>query len=181
MGEILGATSVGRRVVVTGLAGSGKSTFARALSAKTGLPVIILDFHFWKPGWTEPTEDEWRDKQRRLLASDDWIAEGNDPATLALRLERADTVVFLDTPWWICTWRTLGRGVRRRPVGFELPDGCDESPWRRLRDEWCLAWRIWREHRSGRERELGMLAAHGGHVKVCVLDSQRTVREFLDT
>jgi hypothetical protein len=31
---------VGRRVIVTGLAGSGKSTFAFALAAKTGLPVI---------------------------------------------------------------------------------------------------------------------------------------------
>jgi hypothetical protein len=35
----------------TGLAGFGKSTFAVALAAKTGLPVIHLDLHFWKPGW----------------------------------------------------------------------------------------------------------------------------------
>lgn len=181
MGELLGATSVGRRVVVTGLAGAGKSTFARALSAKTGLPVIILDLHFWKPGWTEPTEDEWRDKQRGLLASDDWIADGNYHATLDLRLERADTVVFLDTPWWICAWRALVRGVRRRPVDFELPKGCDETRWRRLRDEWCLPWRIWRARRSDRERELRILSAHGGHVAVCMLRSKRAVRGFLDT
>ena len=107
--------------MVTGMAGAGKSTFSRALSAKTGLPVIVLDVHFWQPGWTEPTEAEWREKQRRLLAGDDWIADGNYHATLDLRLERADTVVFLDTRWWICAWRALVRGVRARPVGFELP------------------------------------------------------------
>jgi adenylate kinase family enzyme len=32
------------------MAGAGKSTFARQLSAKTGLPVIHLDVYFWKPG-----------------------------------------------------------------------------------------------------------------------------------
>ena len=50
---IASALSVGRRVVVTGMAGAGKSTFSRALSAKTGLPVIHLDVHFWQPGWTD--------------------------------------------------------------------------------------------------------------------------------
>jgi adenylate kinase family enzyme len=180
MSEIPRAISVGRRVVVTGLAGSGKSTFSRALSGKAGLPIIVLDLQFWKPGWAEPTEDEWTEKQRLLLASNDWIADGNYHATLDLRLERADTAVFLDTPWWICAWRALVRGVRTRPVGFELPEGCDESRWRRLRDEWCLAWRVWRVRRSERETELRVLSQHGGHVGVYVLRSKRAVRQFLD-
>ena len=63
MSDIPRAISVGRRVVVTAMAGAGKSTFSRALSATTGLPVIVLDFHFWLPGWAEPTEAEWREKQ----------------------------------------------------------------------------------------------------------------------
>ena len=101
---------VGRRVVVTGIAGAGKSTFSRALSDKTGLPVIHLDIHFWKPGWVEPSEVEWSEKQRDLIISDEWILDGNYHATLELRLERADTAVFLDTPWWGCAWRALVRG-----------------------------------------------------------------------
>ena len=151
--DIPPGTSVGRRVLVTGLAGAGKSTFSRALSAKTGLPVIHLDIHFWKPGWVEPSEDEWREKQRGLLTGDDWIADGNYHATLDLRLERADTVVYLDTPWWVCARRALVRGIRKRAVDFQLPNGCDESALRRLRDEWSLAWRIWRIRRSDRDLE----------------------------
>src|ERR1700739_1671805 len=116
MSDIPRAISVGRRVVVTGLAGAGKSTFSRALSAKTGLPVIVLDVHFWQPGWAEPTEAEWRQQQKRLLGGVDRIAGGNYHATLDLRLERADTVVCLDMRWWICAWRALARGVRTRPV-----------------------------------------------------------------
>jgi dephospho-CoA kinase len=41
---------VGRRVVVTGLAGAGKSTFSRAFASKSGLPVIHLDLHFLEAG-----------------------------------------------------------------------------------------------------------------------------------
>jgi adenylate kinase family enzyme len=173
------AFSVGRRVVVTGMAGAGKSTFSRALSAKTGLPVIHLDVHFWKPGWVPTPDDEWREKERELLAGDEWIVDGNYHVTLVQRLERADTVVFLDTPWWICARRAFSRGVRR-PAGFELPAGCDESAWRRLRDEWCLVWRIWRARRSERERELVILSKHGKHVALHVLRSRRAVCGFLD-
>ncbi|MBE0610782.1 MAG: hypothetical protein IH609_15485 [Dehalococcoidia bacterium] len=50
--------SVGRRVVVTGLPGAGKSTFSRALSKRTGLSLIYLDLEFWKPDWVEPHEEE---------------------------------------------------------------------------------------------------------------------------
>jgi adenylate kinase family enzyme len=168
------------RVVVTGMAGAGKSTFSRALSAKTGLPVVHLDIHFWEPGWVEPSEDEWRETQRGLLASDEWIADGNYHATLDLRLERADTVVFLDTPWWVCARRAFVRGVRKRAVGFQLPDGCDESFLRRLSAEWSLVWRIWRKRRSERERELGILSRHGNHMALYVLRSEHDVRDFLN-
>jgi adenylate kinase family enzyme len=179
MSDIPRANSVGRRVVVTGMAGAGKSTFSRALSAKTGLPVIVLDVHFWLPGWATPTEAEWREKQRMLLAGDDWIADGNYHATLDLRLERADTVVFLDIRWWICAWRAFVRGIRARPVGFQLPEGCEESRLRLLRDEWCLVWRIWRGRRSERETELNIVAQHRNHVEMYMLRSRRDVREFL--
>jgi adenylate kinase family enzyme len=180
MSDIPRAILAGRRVVVTGMAGAGNSTFSRSLSAKTGLPVIVLDVHYWLPGWAEPAEAGWREKQNRLLAGDDWIADGNYHATLDLRLQRADTVVFLDTRWWICAWRALVRGVRTRPVDFELPNGRDESRLRRLRDEWCLIWRIWRARRSERDRELKILSQHGKHVAMYVLGSKRAVREFLD-
>ena len=168
---------LGRRVVVTGLAGSGKSTFALALAAKTGLPVIHLDLYFWKPGWVAPSENEWREKQRCVLAGDAWIADGNYHETLDLRLERADTVVFLDLPWWLCSGRALLRGFN---LPNELPAGCEYSAWARLRDEWGLAIRIWRNRRSDPEREREIIAQHGQHVALYVLRSRREVSELLD-
>jgi adenylate kinase family enzyme len=117
------ASSLGRRVIVTGLAGSGKNTFSLALAAKTGLPVIHLDLHFWKPGWVARSKTAWREKQCGVLAGDAWIADGNYTETLDLRLERADTVVFLDMPWWLCAGRAFLRG-------FGMP--CEFAPRVRL-------------------------------------------------
>jgi len=46
-----------------------------------------------------------------------------------------------------------------------LPDGCDITAWRRLRDEWWLVRRVWLGRRSERERELAneLLIAEQGH------------------
>jgi adenylate kinase family enzyme len=163
--------------VVTGLAGSGKSTLSRQLAAKTGLPVIHLDVHFWKPGWVAPSEDEWREKQRGLLAGDAWIADGNYHATLDLRLERADTVVLLDTRWPVCAGRAFLRGVRK-PVG-EMPEGCQDSTRRRLR-EWAVVLEIWRNRRSEPAREREIISQSGQHTTLHVLGSKRAAREFVD-
>src|SRR5687767_5249835 len=169
---------LGRRIVVTGLAGSGKSTFSLALGAKTGLPVLHLDLYFWKPGWVAPSDAEWRETQRDVLAGDAWIADGNYHATLDLRLERADTVVVLDTPWPVCAARALRRGVRKSKG--EMPEGCDDSAWRQLRDEWRLAGRIWRRRRFEPECEHKIISQHGQHAALHVLGSKRAASEFLD-
>jgi len=169
--------AIGRRVVVTGLAGSGKSTFAFALAAKTGLPVIHLDLAFWKPGWVAPSESEWREKQRVVLAGDAWIADGNYHETLDLRLGHADTLVVLDMPWWLCSGRAPLRGFR---MPGELPEGCDYSARARLRDEWRLAGRIWRKRRVEPERERDVISQYGQHLVVHVLTSAQAVSDFLD-
>jgi adenylate kinase family enzyme len=172
------AAAIGRRILVDGMAGSGKSTFSRALSAKIGLPVIHLDVHYWKPGWVKPSDDEWRATQRRLLAGDAWISDGNDLATLELRLARADTVILLETPWWTCAFRAFMRGLSN-PVG-EMPEGCEDSAWRRLRDEWRLVGVILRNRGSEAEQARAIVAEHGRHAAVHVLRSKREARAFLD-
>jgi adenylate kinase family enzyme len=169
---------IGRRVLIIGMAGSGKTTFSRALSRQTGLPVIHLDRHYWKPGWVKPSEYEWRERQRDLLSGDDWIADGNDLDTLDLRLERAESVVLLDTPWWICAGRAFMRGLRR-PVGWMPPEGCDDSVTRRLRDEWTLVGAICRNRGSEPDRGRALVSQLGKHAALHVLSSKKATREFL--
>jgi len=169
--------AIGPRVLVIGMAGSGKSTFSLALSAKTGLPVIHLDLHYWKPGWVRPSDEEWREKQRSLFEREAWIADGNYYETLDVQLERAETVVLLDTPWWICAGRAFRRGLRT--PGGQMPDGCEDSRSRRLRDEWGIVGRVWRGRRSEPQRARAMVSQHGVHAALHVLSSKHESEAFL--
>ena len=169
---------LGHRVLVAGMMGSGKSTFARALAARTGLPVIHLDLHYWKPGWVRPSDDEWRERQRALIDGAAWIIDGNYTETLSLRLERAEAVVYLDSPWWLCASRAFVRGLRK--PGGEMPEGCQDSVLRRLRDEWGGVGSIWRNRRIEPEYARSEIARHQSHVAFHVLRSRREVRRFLD-
>ena len=143
------------------------------------MPVIHLDLHYWKPSWARPSDDEWRERQRTLLAGEAWIIDGNYNETLPLRLERADTVVFLDTPWWLCASRAFVRGLRK--PGGEMPDGCQDSRSRRLRDEWGAIPKIWANRRSDPDFARSELLRHGSHTTVHVLRTRREARELLDT
>ncbi len=116
-----------QRVLVIGSPGAGKSTFARQLEARTGLPLIHLDREYWRPGWVESPRDEWRARVEQLVAGRRWIIDGNYGGSLAARLSRADTVVLLDLPWWTCVARLIRRSLRNR--GRRRPDmaeGCVE-------------------------------------------------------
>lgn len=172
------ARIIGRRILVIGPAGCGKSTFSLALSTRTGLPVVHLDVHYWRPGWVKPSEDEWREQQRDLLSGNAWIADGNDLETLDLRLERAEDVVLLDTPWWICARRAFLRGLRR-PAAWVPPEGCDDSVTRRLRDEWGLVAAICRSRGAEAERARALISRGGHGGALHVLSSKEATSEFL--
>ena len=94
-----------RRVLVIGSCGAGKSTFSRRLHKLTGLPLLHLDRHYWKPGWVESEVDEWKAKVEELIAGDEWIIDGNYGGTMEMRMRRADTVIWLDLPRYLCTYR----------------------------------------------------------------------------
>ena len=60
-----------------------------------------------------------------------------------------------------------------------MPEGCQDSAWRRLRDELPLAVRIWRQRRVEPSIEREIIAEHGQHTTVLVLRSKRAASELL--
>ncbi len=87
-----------KRAIVIGSPGAGKSTFARKLKDKTGLPLYYLDRIFHKPDRTTVTREEFDQKLQMILQTDRWIIDGNYQRTLPLRFEACTDVFFLDLP-----------------------------------------------------------------------------------
>ncbi len=111
------------RIAILGISASGKSTFARALADKTGLPLLHGDQLDWMPNWGVRPDADIQSMHAGLIARPRWIIEGwMDPERVE-RLNVADLVIDLDFSRWVCTARVLRRMlVRRRRA--EMPDGC---------------------------------------------------------
>jgi adenylate kinase family enzyme len=160
------------RIAVVGPGGAGKSTFASALGARLDLPVVHLDRHYWRPGWVEPSKQEWVDLQSALVAADRWVMDGNYGGTLDIRFARADTVIVLEPSRLTCVAGALRRTLANRGRAVQAP-GCPE----RL-DLDFLRW-IWRYRRDSRPRLDAALARHP-HLRVVELRSRRSAATFLD-
>ena len=105
-----------RRVLIVGAGGVGKSTLARELERRTGLPIVHLDREYWRPGWVATPDDEWRHRVGELIEADAWIMDGNYGGTMELRASACDTLIFLDLP----TPRSLFGVVRRRSHSLRI-------------------------------------------------------------
>ena len=163
-----------RRVSIIGSGGAGKSTLARQFGDITGLPVIHLDREFWRPGWTETPKPEWKSRVEELVKGDEWIIDGNFGGTMEIRLAAADTVVFLDFPRVLCTFRAIKRAVtyrnRTRP---DMGPGCNEKF-----DLEFLRW-VWQFPGKTVPAIEARLAKLGTHVKLIRLCSPKEVEFFL--
>ena len=163
-----------KRVAVIGSGGAGKSTFARHLGERTGLPVIHLDGLFWGSNWAPMPKPEWIELERELIAGEQWIMDGNYGSTQDLRLPRADTVVFLDIPRLVCLWSVTRRWtVHRKRARPDMPRNHDKLELEFLR------W-IWTYPSQKRPEVLTRLAALPPTTRVVRLRSRRAMREFLD-
>jgi adenylate kinase family enzyme len=161
-----------RRVLVIGAGGSGKSFVSQALGQKLGLPVVHLDREYWGPGWVETPRAEWERRVRELCAADEWVLDGNYDKSLPLRLERAESVVFLDVPTLTALAGVLQRYVRWRGKSRpDLPDGCVEAL-----EPGFVRW-VLRYRRTERPRIIALLSRFDG--AVVVLTSRRAARRFV--
>jgi adenylate kinase family enzyme len=165
-----------QRIAIVGCSGGGKSTLARALGERLGLPVIHLDALFWKPGWVESEREVFRQAVEAAVAAPRWVCEGNFTGASAARLARADTIVWLERPRLTCLWRAFRRAVsglgRARA---DLAPGCPERI-----DLGFYAY-IWTWNRITRPKMAAAIARHGAGAAVVRLADDRAVRAWLDS
>jgi adenylate kinase family enzyme len=160
------------RIAIIGCGGSGKSGLARSLGSLLGITPIHLDGLYYDQDWKTLDKQQFAALQRDLVTAPRWIIDGNYASSLPIRLQAADTVIFLDLPGWTCLWGIAQRRLRHRGGQHKDIGVYDRITWNFV----CYILG-YRRQMAPRVRKL--IADHACNDEVVVLRSRRAVRDYL--
>jgi adenylate kinase family enzyme len=164
-----------KRIVILGPCGAGKSTLARRIGERLGLPVVHLDRFFWNPGWVKTEESTFRARVEEAVEADTWVMDGNytSPAPINHRLSRAHAVIWLDMPRHIyfprAVWRALKYYGRPRE---DIGPGCPERIDMPFLKDW-----VW-TYPTRRAEHVNIMATLPPSARGIVLQSRAEVAQF---
>ncbi|GAA0086680.1 DNA topology modulation protein [Clostridium sp. CTA-7] len=162
-----------KRIIIIGCGGSGKSTLARKLYEKTNLPIVHLDKLFWRKGWQSISREEFNKLLQIKLKEDKWIIDGNFDRTIEERLNRCDTVIFLDYPRRTCLISAIKRVISNYgKVRPDMGEGCPEKF-----DFEFLKW-IWNFNKEHRDKYYQLLKEIENK-KIYIFKNRKECNEFL--
>ncbi len=164
------------KIAIIGCGGAGKSVLSKALGQSLSLPVHHLDCLFWKPGWLQTKHDEFIEKQLPVIAGDQWIMDGNYGNTMDIRLEKADTIIFLDLPSIICLWSVIKRYFKYRNTSRpDMTEGNNE--------QLSLAFLnyVWTYRKLRQPTVIKKLDTIRHSKTIIILKSRQQIKDFLNT
>ncbi|MFC4332086.1 adenylate kinase [Streptomyces andamanensis] len=156
-----------QRILVVGVTGAGKSTLARSVGARLGVPYHEMDaLYFAGPGWA--VNGRLAEDVGGIADGPRWIIDSlGYPEVRDLLWERADTVLWLDYPRRVVMPRVLRRSLRRT-VTREALFGGNRETWRGWLSREHPVWWSWAQHgprrrevaRRTRDPRFGPLTVH---------------------
>ncbi|MGM0217235.1 hypothetical protein [Enterococcus sp. AZ126] len=105
------------KILITGPVGSGKTTFAKQLSAQKKIPYYELDDLIWDRHPTgdkqHPVEESAKQLQA-ILAKETWIIEGTTTRDwIKPSIESAEIILLLLPPYYIRVYRIFSRYIKQ--------------------------------------------------------------------
>lgn len=164
-----------KRIIIIGSAGAGKSTLTRRLSHILNVPIIHLDRYYWQPNWVATPNEEWDQRVIQFTYEDSWIMDGNYSRTLDLRLERADTVIFLDLPRLLCLYRIIKRRLQYN--GRTRPDLNEQCPEKL---DWAFIGWVWNYKHRSRPHLVKKLDALKSEKQIYWVKTRKEAAQFLE-
>jgi len=139
------------RIIVIGATGSGKTTFGRALAARSGCAFIDLDDLYWLADWQARAPEDFYARAAAASAAESWVMCGNYSAVRPAVWPRAQAIIWLDYPLVLVFRRLLARSLRRIWDKTPVCNGNTESLRNLLSKDSILLWLFrsyWRHRRS---------------------------------
>lgn len=172
------------RINVVGTSGSGKSHFSRRLAAALNVPHIEMDRVFWRPNWTQPSDEEFFRDLRVALAPPRWVLDGNYTRSIPIKWEKIDLVVWLDYPFALTLFQAVKRAVARAWKKHELwPGTGNRESFRKsfLSRESILWWTITTHGPVRRKYESYLTDPRFSHIRFVRLRSRAEAERFLSS
>jgi len=116
-----------RRILVYGVTGAGKTTLARTLGERTGLPWHSVDDLTFEPGWVTVPLEEQKRRIQAIVDGPEWILDTAYGNWLDIPFARAEVIVGLDYPRWFSLQRLVRRTITRLFDGKPICNGNRET------------------------------------------------------
>lgn len=170
-----------RRVSVVGTTGSGKTTLARQIGDRLGLPHVELDALYWDANWTSAPPALFHARAQQALAGETWVVDGNYSKVRDIVWSRADTIVWLDYALPVILFRLIRRTVGRVATQEPLWNGNREQ-FRSafLSRDSILVWALRTHWRHRRDYSCLLARPENAHLAVVRLCAPAQTARWLD-
>jgi len=103
-----------KRVLIMGCPGAGKAKLAVRLGRITGLDVYHIKDDRFSVRHTDNEKLAWKEAVSKITEKDSWIIEGTQSITYKMRINRADTVLFIREKPFNCLKNFIKRSLRKK-------------------------------------------------------------------
>lgn len=171
-----------KRIIVVGTTASGKSTLARKLSQILEIPHVQLDVLYWGPNWTEVGDEVFFNRIQTAVQSDSWVVDGNYSRANHLTWPHADTVIWIDLPFWINFYQNTSRALMRAITKEELwPGTNNRESFRMLFSKDSILWWFLKTYKSNRKKYLRIMHdPNYGHLHFIHLRYRYEIKNFIN-
>lgn len=105
-----------KRVLVMGCPGAGKAKLAVLVGKITGMDVYHIKDDRFSIRHSEGEKEAWIEAVKKITEKDSWIIEGTQSFTYKLRIDRADTVLFISQKPFKCLKNFIKQSLSKKMI-----------------------------------------------------------------
>jgi adenylate kinase family enzyme len=168
------------RIVVVGVSGSGKTTFASQLALRLGVAHIELDALHWRPGWQPAPLEVFRQQVLEATSGPAWTIDGNYSKVRNIVWGRAQQVIWLDYSFALIMYRVISRTFWRITTRQKLWSGNRETIKGLISKDNIILWSFQTYFRRKRNYPVLFSLPEYSHLEVIRLKTPKQAREWLE-